>query len=167
MKFIRRLIESTFAVTMLLAATNAMSAGMQITLVDVAGAELPPGVEECLGEGTYLDSGQLQVMSRVETDRNGGAHFQWHETLKNVVLVAGDGTVYRAVGTTNVAPPNENSINGFVTGPLTVHQSVHNRLVPIGNSDAPQLVTQVVYQLTINANGDVSSDILRINAGCI
>ena len=166
MKKLNGLIACLFAPLFLVFPLSA-TAKMDILVADISGFPIPGDGGACLG-GASVESGSLKVMSQTTIDKNGGLHVVYHEQLINVIVMDLGGNYYRAVGTTNVAPvyPGFTSLNIPSGGSFSIHASVNNRIVPIGNPDLPTYVLHVLYQMTINANGEVATEVFDVQSEC-
>lgn len=104
-------------------------------------------------------SGELHVTNSVTTDAGGGTHVRSHVNYQDVSGTGSpSGLSYRVVTTTNESL-NDND------GPqseLTVIQVV--RLISQGS--APNFQLQVVLHITINANGQTTSEVTETRIMC-
>lgn len=104
-------------------------------------------------------SGNMHVANHVTTDAGGGTHVRSHVNYQNVLGTgAPSGLTYRVKTTTNETL-NDND------GPqseLTVIQVV--RLISQGS--APNFQLQVVLHITINANGQTTSEVTESRIAC-
>lgn len=143
------------------------NAQMDIQVVDIGGALIPGDAGDCL-PGATVESGSLKVMSKFSEDKNGGTHIVFHENLINVLVVDADGNYYRAAGTTNVAPghPGFSNLNLPSGGSASLHLSLNNLIVPIGNPDLPKYSLHVLVQVTVNANGDIVTEVENVRSEC-
>lgn len=104
-------------------------------------------------------SGDLHIANHVTTDSSGGTHVRSHVNYQNVSGTgAPSGATYRVVTSTNETL-NDND------GPqseLTVIQVV--RLISQGS--APNFQLQIVLHITINANGQTTSEVTETRIIC-
>ena len=148
--------------------TGLANAKMEITAVDLSGQPLPPGAPAatCLGDDAYVDSGQLKIMLKQHEDPSGGFHVTYHEQLINMLVFdPSSNTFYRAAGT-SLLLNNFSSFQMTSGGTVTVHASVNNVFIPIGNSDAPDHTLHVLFQLTTNSNGETTAEVEGFRTTC-
>jgi hypothetical protein len=104
-------------------------------------------------------SGQMHVTNHVTTDASGGAHVRTHVNYQNVSGSGlPSGRTYRVVTTTNETL-NDND------GPqyeMTVIQVVNL----ISQGSAPNAQLHIVLHITINANGQTTSEVTETRIGC-
>jgi hypothetical protein len=104
-------------------------------------------------------SGELHIANQVTTDSSGGSHVRSHVNYQNVT-----GTGTPSGLTYNVRTTTNETVNDS-DGPqseLTVIQVI--RLITQGS--APNFQLQVVLHITINANGQTTSEVTETRIYC-
>lgn len=115
-------------------------------------------VNMCNGDVVTL-SGQIHIVTHTTADTNGGSHVKTHHNFENV---EGTGTLvlnYRAVSSNNHTVNNNGS---NAQQEFTVVERV--KLISAGPSDNYKL--SVTVHVTINANGEATSEVTNVTADC-
>lgn len=103
--------------------------------------------------------GTLHVVNTLVTDASGGYHLRTHVNYQDVSGVGvPSGLNYRVV-TTNNETVNDSDTAQFET---TVIQTFR----AISQTSAPNLFVQVVLHVTVNANGQTTSEVTEFRAEC-
>jgi hypothetical protein len=117
----------------------------------------------CTGE-TILFRGTVQVFFEEKQDANGGSHFQVHAHLhgQGVGLTSGDKYVLNETQNNhqNFRVPSESGAANFhITQSLRVIRQGQDML-------GDDFQSEFLLHLTINANGDVTADVVRTESQC-
>jgi hypothetical protein len=112
----------------------------------------------CTGEAVTL-SGDLHIMLTIQETGNGlriGTHAQPVGLTGTGAL---SGATYHGVGITRE--------NFFVDPPGVFDSTFVNNFYIIGEGGAPNFMVHITAHLTVNANGEVTADIVNINVTCV
>jgi len=112
----------------------------------------------CYGEDVVI-TGWLHVVVAGGIDRNGGLHVAWHYMAQGVGV--GQESGYRYVFDVSAPWSKQYSSNGDTI----VNQEVL-KVNLIGQGGAPNLRVRLLIKTTLNANGELTVDILRNEVIC-
>jgi hypothetical protein len=117
----------------------------------------------CTGE-TIIFEGTVQVFFDFKEDANGGIHTQGHAHLhgQGVGLTSGDKYVLNETQNNHQnfrVPLESGAANFHITQSLRViHQGP--------GTPGDDFLTKILLHVTINANGEVTADVLRVESEC-
>ncbi len=112
----------------------------------------------CVPEPALL-TGRLHVLITTTVDNNGGAHFKSHfqpQGLSGFGLVTGD--KYQGTGVT------QEHIN--IHSGLGFQDTFINNFRMIGQGPGNNLLVHTTFHVTVNANGNVTANVLNASVDC-
>ena len=111
----------------------------------------------CSGDFVLL-SGNLHTLVTREVDNNGGEHVTVHNQRQGFSGVSVNGVKYQGTGGSHTHENNQ-------SGPSFEGTFVDNFRI-IGQGKGNNLLMHLTIHLTVNANGDVTAEVLNFNADC-
>ncbi len=121
--------------------------------------DMPPiGENPCNNEIVTFTGGVFQVVEHVFVDNADGFHFIAEGNARGATATGDDGGIYRATGGFWV--------EGVVRpGDLDVFTDVEVFNL-IGRGSTPNFIAHITVHITVNANGDLTTDIFLENTEC-
>ena len=118
----------------------------------------PAALNICNGDAVLL-SGSMHIQNHYFTDTSGGSHLESHVNYQNV---------------TGVGTPSGANYNGQTTEVLTVNDSSGPQFEQtfiqdfslISQGSEPNLLIRSTYHITINANGETTSNVVNTRVVC-
>ncbi len=115
----------------------------------------------CLPPGEMvLFSGELHTLFRLTVDPNGGFHLGIHENTQGLT---GEGSLTGAKYRLNSTFDFDQELN---IKSLPAESTTTNAVEVIGQGQAPNFILHITIHLTINANGEVTSTVAKIDSEC-
>jgi len=112
----------------------------------------------CSGD-TVLLTGDLHVLSTLETDNNGGTHFKNHSQSHGISGIGvPSGAKYRATGVSQSQTNTHSSLASEFT--------FIDTFSIIGQGKGNNLLFHQTIHVTVNANGDVTATVANISVDC-
>ena len=148
------------SITMLTLFAGSMSGSAQATTIKDRMVE-PfefDGINPCTGE-TVVVSGELLITNKATFDAAGGGHFTFTLVPRQVRGEGESGTVYKAVG------GQREHFNVNAGESLTDTFTNAFNLISQGGGD--NFIVHITFHTTVNANGDVTSEMLLDRAECV
>ena len=112
----------------------------------------------CNGD-TVAFSGDVHLVNHVTTDASGGTHVETQSNFSNV-----SGTGQPSNATYRVTTTRQTSVNDSSTpqSELTVVQVIN----VVGQGSTPKFRLFVTYHITVNANGQTTSEVSNVESVC-
>jgi len=156
-KLIRTLLVATILIVSNLMPGPALAQANTVITNEIVPFGIPIGVPCANNDGGFI-TGEVHNLFVVTQTNTGMTHVKWHFNLQNVSGV-GDvsGELIRASAGQNV--------HFTFDGPTYEETFVHRQVWIITGSTG-NLNTHITFHVTVNANGEVTSEIDQVNTHC-
>lgn len=113
------------------------------------------------GEFVIADNVQLQIVSKLSVDANGGVHIKSHTQPHQYWDLIGEvtGDRYQATGLTG-------STTNFISNGESYNDTFYNNFRIIGPGTGNNYLLHVNSHVTIDANGQVNVDAINVSITC-